>query len=297
MASEHDRDEHYPRDVEDEGIEDTHVRAALGDLAFLRPDDAPGHAEPSDVEPSDVEPMPEWAWARISSALAAEQPAPARRPSRLLRWGGGLVAASVAVLAVGVGVTAFQGSSSGGAVVAGDPGAAALSEGSADAAVAGAAAFEAAAPAAEDFAASRQLSFASMVPPVFRLIDSDTAYTATGLKDQVEEVMASTGMPASTAAVEQAMAAEPEPMVMSDVPADGFTESAQSLRDCITKLTQQETSTALLVDRSTFEGSAAGVIVTPDVPEAPAAPMEEVEVTVVDPECDLIMKVWIRLTQ
>lgn len=293
MASEHDRDEHYPRDVEDAGIDDTHVRAALADLAFLRLS-----AEPGDVQPSDIEPMPEWAWARITSALAAEQAAGSpRRPSRLLRWGGGLVAASVAVLAVGVGVTAFQGSGSGGAVVAGDPGVTALSEGSADAAVAGAAAFEAAAPAAEELAASRQLSFASMVPPVFRLVDSDTAYTATGLKDQVEEVMASTGMPASTAAVEQAMAAEPEPTVMSDVPADGFTESAESLRDCITKLTRQETSTALLVDRSTFEGSAAGVIVTPEAPDAPAAPMEEVEVTVVDPECNLIMKVWIRLTR
>ena len=293
MASEHDRDEHYPRDVDGEDVDDTHVRAALGELSFLRPDHEPGPDEQGLVEP-----MPEWAWARITSALAAEQPTPARRPSRLVRWGGGLVAASVAVLAVGVGVTAFQGSGSGGAVVAGDPGASVMADGSdGDSAVAGAAAFEAAAPVVEDLAAGRQLSFASMVPPVFRLIDSDTDYTASGLKDQVEEVMASTGMPASASAVEKTMAEEPDPTVMSDVPADGFTESAESLRDCITKLTRQDTSTALLVDRSTFEGSAAGVIVTPDDPEAPAAPMEEVAVTVVDPDCDLIMKVWIRLTR
>ena len=102
-------DQHYPRDVDDEGTDDTHVREALRDLSFLRPDDPVG-----------TDPMPDWAWARITTALAAEQHGTdSRRPSRLARWGGGLVAASVAVVAVGVGVTAFQDSGSGGAVVAG----------------------------------------------------------------------------------------------------------------------------------------------------------------------------------
>lgn len=278
-------DQHYPRDVDDEGIDDTHVREALRDLPFLRPDD-PSGSDASTSEPFTIEPMPDWAWARISTALAAEQSAGSRhRPSRLVRWGGGLVAASVAVVAVGIGVTAFQGSGSGGAVVAG---------GEADAAAPSAAAFEAAAPLTKDLAASRELSFASMVPPVFRLVDSDTAYTAAGLKDQVEDVLTSNGMPASAAGVEQAMAGSPAPVVMSDVPADGFTRSAESLRDCVTKLTREEGSTALLVDRSTFEGAAAGVVVAP---EAADPPMDELEVMVVDPDCNLIMKVWIGLTR
>jgi len=300
-------DQQYPRAVDDDGADDTHVREALRGLSFLRPDDA------SAVDPSDVDPMPDWAWARITTALAAEQHgADSRRPSRLARWGGGLVAASVAVVAVGVGVTAFQDSGSGGAVVAGSatsgesapagsvPTAAAAS-GAAAADAAGATAFEAA-PLTKELAATRELSFASMVPPVFRLIDSDTPYTAADLKDQVADVMASAGMPTSSTAVEEAITAPVDPVMTTDVPADGFTSTAESLRDCVTKMTQEEEATALLVDRSTFEGASAGVIVAPEGAGAPAASTEEpavdeLEVMVVDPDCNLIMKVWIGLTR
>ena len=302
MASENDRDDQFPRDAEDD-VDTSFVTEALSGLDFLRADSAPSESAHADSAPSDS--MPDWAWARITTALAAEQAGSStRRPSRLVRWGGGLVAASVAVVAVGVGVTAFQDSGSGGAVVAGS----ATSGASATAgSVPSAAAFEAAEPVTsesltKELAASRELSFASMVPPVFRLIDSQTSYTAAGLKDQVEDVMASTGMPASSTAVEEALAAPVEPVVMTDVPADGFTRSAESLRDCVTKLTKEEGATALLVDRSTFEGAAAGVIVAPEVPAASVAPAEdpavdELEVMVVDPDCNLIMKVWIGLTR
>ena len=313
MASENDRDDQFPRDAEDD-VDTSFVTEALSGLDFLRADSAPSESAHADSAPSDS--MPDWAWARITTALAAEQAGSStRRPSRLVRWGGGLVAASVAVVAVGVGVTAFQDSGSGGAVVAGSatsgasatagsvPSAAASGAEAADAATA----FEAAEPVTsesltKELAASRELSFASMVPPVFRLIDSQTSYTAAGLKDQVEDVMASTGMPASSTAVEEALAAPVEPVVMTDVPADGFTRSAESLRDCVTKLTKEEGATALLVDRSTFEGAAAGVIVAPEVPAASVAPAEdpavdELEVMVVDPDCNLIMKVWIGLTR
>ena len=114
--------------------------------------------------------------------------------------------------------------------------------------------------------------------------------------------MASAGMPTSSTAVEEAITAPVEPVVTTDVPADGFTSSAESLRDCVTKMTQEEEATALLVDRSTFEGAAAGVIVAPEgagaadaAAEEPA--VEELEVMVVDPDCNLIMKVWIGLTR
>ena len=289
-------DQHYPRDVDDEGIDDTHVREALRDLPFLRPDD------PSGLPTSDLEPMPDWAWARITTALATEQAgSAARRPPRLARWGGGLVAASVAVVAVGVGVTAFQDSGSGGAVVAGSATSAASAAAGSVPTAAGAAAFEAA-PLTKELAATRELSFASMVPPVFRLIDSETPYTAAGLKDQVADVMASAGMPTSSTAVEEAISGPVEPVVTTDVPADGFTSTAESLRDCVTKVTREAEATALLVDRSTFEGAAAGVIVAPEGAGAQAASaedpaVEELEVMVVDPDCNLIMKVWIGLTR
>ena len=65
---------------------------------------------------------------------------------------------------------------------------------------------------------------------------------------------------------------------------------------------QEEEATALLVDRSTFGGAAAGVIVAPEGVGAEAATteepvVEELEVMVVDPDCNLIMKVWIGLTR
>ena len=114
----HGRDEESLPDVTpllgDADADTAFVTDALAGLAFLRLDSYGSPAGP------DVAPMPDWAWARMTTVLAAEQAgASPRRPSRLARWGGGLVAASVAVVAVGVGVTAFQDSGSGGAVVAG----------------------------------------------------------------------------------------------------------------------------------------------------------------------------------
>lgn len=286
-------DEQYPRSVDDDADPEAlaAVQRALADLTFLRPDAEDGIA---------ATPMPDGVWERISAALAAEgAPAATSRPagsSRLLRWGGGLAAASVAVVAVGVGVTAFQGS---GAIVAGDaPVATAAAElaplaetapeaDSAD----GVEAADEAAPAA--LAAPRQFSFAGMVPPALSLVDSRTDYQPAALQGQVTRLLERVGF-----TPKQAMPTPSEAMDLpEDVPATGFTSSPRSLRDCITKLTEQEDSTALMVDRSTFEGQDAGIVVAPDydVPAAQEPDMSMIEVWVVDPDCDVTMKIRFRM--
>jgi hypothetical protein len=222
--------------------------------------------------------MPDWAWERLRTALAAETARATQAPrtgrSRLARWGGGLVAASVAVVAVGVGVTTFQGNGSGGAVVAGD------------------AAAPAASLAALSAEAPERLAFAG-ISPAHMLVDSDTDYTAAGLRSQVRDVLTSFGVDDEEQA-KQVMAAK-TPVVVEDagVPATGFLSSEESLRDCITKLTQDAEATALLVDRSTYEGQDAGVVVAPDEPPVASAPdMNELLVWVVDEDCDILVKAF-----
>lgn len=288
MADEPD----HPRDVDDDidPADLDRVTRALHDLDFLRPDVA-------------AEPMPDWVWHRITDSLAAELPAgPARRPSRLLRWGGGLVAASVAVLAVGVAVTAFQNDGSGGAVVAGD--AVPTSQQKVDTAEEDSAGVAEAVAAPEALAAPAMMSFAGMVPPALRLVDSKTDYTPSALSTQVSEVLqAFDAMPSPA---EAASEPAPDEVPMPDAPADGFLSSPESLRDCITKLTAEEDSTALIVDRSTFEGQDAGVVVAADPvaeaaateasdPETAALAATNLEVWVIDRDCDVRMKISLRV--
>ena len=251
------------------------VQQALGQLAFLRPDGG-----------DPAEPMPAEVWARLSAALAAEAAhrspmptstgiadAPARRASRPIRWGGGLIAASVAVVAVGIGMTVVRDQSPDVAVVAGDAGAPAL---------------------AEALTAPQGLSFAGMVPPVRMLVDSDMDYTATGLRTQVASVMERFGAGTQEKGVE---AAVPAAVDAAALPSTGFTSDEQSLRDCITKLTALADSTALMVDRSTFEGQDAGVVVTPEYEAGAAASPapDQWRVFVVDPDCELKLAIQITL--
>ncbi len=262
-------DENYPRDLDDEvdPADLAAVEQALAGLDFLRPDG-----------PAPDEPMPEWAWDRLSTALAAETARASGTASsgrsRLARWGGGLVAASVAVVAVGVAVTAFQGDGSGGgAVVAGDAGAPAASV---------------AALSAE--AGPERLAFAG-ISPAQMLVDSDTDYTATGLQTQVRQVLSAFGVGDQEQAKEAMAADAPVEVEAAAVPPSGFLASDESLRDCITKLTADANATALLVDRSTYEGRDAGVVVVPEeAPVASAPSMDQLLVWVVDEDCDIVWK-------
>lgn len=350
MTDQHEPD--HPRSVDDDvdPAALAWVEQALRDLAFLRPEPDPAGADAAEPDPVS---MPPEVWQRLQQALAAEPavsppatpaiptPAPAtpaadalgatdgpsaepevaevvpmrRQPSRAARWAGGLVAASVAVVAVGFGVTTFQGGG-GGAVVAGDapaPNTAAEALTAAPEAKAGAAsadpsALALAAPSTDPSTPTAEsgtsyldgpetMTFAGMAPPVLRLVQSDTAYTEDGLRGQVSDVLDEIGLSEPEAVVEAVT--DPEPEV--EVPAEamgGFAATESALRDCITKLTSETSSTALMVDMATFEGREAGVVVAPEYPMSspePSAPMTTtLEVWVVDPECDVTMKIRLR---
>lgn len=265
------------------------VQRALGELDFLRPDGSGAD-----------EPMPDWAWARITSALDAERgaPAPGRR---WVRWTGGLAAASVAVLAIGVAVTTFSGGSGGGDVVMAEAPAdvSQLAEAPADAsqlaeAPAAAQPFAARAVPAEDLAPTR-LSFAGMVPPAMTVMDSHTDYTSPSLRSQVANVLKGMGMGEPTM---QAALADPPAEVSVPAEVDGqVLLSPRSLRDCITKLTEVATSTALLIDWARVDGADAGVVVAPDYvgPEQSTPDLTELDIWVIDPECDILATLHMQM--
>lgn len=253
-----------------DGPEDAWVRSLLGELDHLR----------AEADPGPSEAMPPWVWARMSSALAAEGGAERRRPG-WIRWGGGLVAASFAVLAMGVAVTAFMGGGSEESVVADAAPEALLSAPSAE--------------ARSGLAQAPTLSFAGMVPPVLRMTDSQTDYTPDGLGEQVTDLLAEMDMAPEAALA--AMRSAPAELVVPDPTPSGILQSPRSLRDCITQLTDLATSTALLLDWSTYQGEDAGVIVTPEYPAAePAEPdMRELDVWVVDHDCKVKMGVHLTI--
>lgn len=214
-----------------------------------------------DAEP--ITPMPEDVWEQIQTALALEASASVvdlsdiragatERSQRLqgsqrsrfqrqsigTKWVGGLVAASVTLLAVGIAVNILTPDESGQIV--------------ADAQVA-----EANLPAAEPLSSTPQVMQAGFVPPAVTVMSSGTDYTPTNLTSTVTKVLEKVGVraPSDYFRVPLQKLAMPT--------SDGMTQSDATLRDCITAITQSETSQALVVDRATFMGKEAGVIVIP----------------------------------
>jgi hypothetical protein len=304
------------------------VTAALAGLSFLNPT-----SELSD-------PMPEAVWERLSRAMAteasarsasqhenvvafpavAEPPREVKSEPRRFRWVGGLVAASVAVLAITVGVQVTGGGSGSGDIVAGEaakavptgaapnapsPLAAApfsastpettaapgllSSFSAADSAVESAPSSATPAGGASPSAIARSVPSPSAEQPAKLVVDSNTQYTQAGLSGQVTTLLDRLG-------VHSAREAEQMPPQKTAMPVeDGFTSSWASLRDCLSWLAKSPRAQALVVDRGTFEGAAAGVIVVPadDVDAAVTPPptatvessMGTMDVWVVDPSC------------
>lgn len=277
------------------------VARALDTVSFLRPpgDQASPGTDETDI---DADPMPLWVWERLHTALAAEsagQSAGHERgrgfAGRTRRWTGGLVAASLAVVAVGVALTVLR--PGGGQILA------TVAEPTAAAKVAAASAFAAPADAAADTASAAEAAVGGGEPaPAARMVlDSHTDYRPASLRDQVTTMVKTAGF--STLREAQTK----QPPVPAMPVADGFTTSWQRLRDCVTWLTQSEEGQALVVDRGTFAGADAGVVVAPSDPTrtdptrtdpstgtapAPTAslatPTGTFDVWVVDPQCDTV---------
>lgn len=279
------------RSADDAGsADDTWVRSLLADLDFLRPE-FPAAAgatagDAGDAGPSDAagEPMPPWVWTQIGATLAAEGGGSRRRPA-WVRWGGGLVAASVAVLAIGLAVTSF----SGGAGQSGSGDSSIMAGAALDTAVMkDSAPAKAAAPAeraAPTLEAAPTLSFAGIVPPTLNLIGSRTDYRADDLKDQVTSLLQQLDMAPEKARA--AMQQLPGELVVPDAEPPDMLTTPVKLRACVTKLTKIATSTALLIDWSTFHGVEAGVIIAPEYPTPGEADVTELDIWVVDHRCEV----------
>lgn len=260
-------------------------------------------------------PMPADAWSRLSAALSAEAPLSAEVPlsaqaaptaeappagqlppdvpdaplaagadvvplhaggrrrgsSGLPGWWRGVAAAAVAVLAVGIGVQVLRGGGSPGPVAGPAPGPAAGAQ-------------------------------AAVAIPARQVLASGTSYTAARLKDQVrglvdraEDALRATdpaGSDSSAAgSVEEAGTGEDAtagsgagPAVAAHAAAPvgtaGFTATAAGIRDCVLALAGSASVEAMVVDRATYEGRDAGIVVLPTDPQAAT-----LDVWVVAPEC------------
>jgi hypothetical protein len=225
-------------------------------------DDLAAYGQYLDAEPLEV--MPTSVWEQISTTLSLQSadrivpdsPAalgsdPAVRDLEHYRkhrvggkWVGGLVAASVTLFAVGIGVNVLNSDTvDQNSVVAGAQSAQSAQSDSLA-------------------AASPQVIQAGFVPPAVEVMESGSDYNSTNLRDNVTRLLSKLGIK------------KPMDIFMTPVSdmtskkmtkATGMTGSLESLRNCLNQITKSESSQAIFVDRATFQGMDAGVIVIPMV--------------------------------
>jgi|688.fasta_scaffold39341_6 hypothetical protein len=200
-----------------------------------------------DAEP--VIPMPDGVWEQIHTSLSLESANPVtdlaeHRQRRLgTKWVGGLVAASVTLLAVGIGANVLSTDESAsidsGTVMADAP---KVLDQSPDA------------PTAE---AATQVIQAGFVPPAVTITASGADYSPQNLTKTVTQALNKVGVKSPI----DYFRVPVQKMSMSAP--SGMLKSETALRNCITELTKSETSQALLVDQGTYLGKEAGIVVIP----------------------------------
>lgn len=261
----------------------------------------------------------------LPTAAAAETAASTGqrgRHSRATRWGGGLVAASVVVVGVAVGFSTLRGNTAPPAIVTAaklPPAAAAQNTPSAqsspsaqsfaadaaagaEAAIASGAAEAGAAPAPQISptpAASTSETApadATVVQPRSGIVQAARMVKHTGTAYQQEQLPQQVTDLLDTFGVHDAADIPAMPTATALPAVDGFTENWASVRDCVNWLMKEADSQALIVDRGTFEGDEAGVVVAPANPldpkpstPAPTLSLDTdaglLHVWVVTPEC------------
>ena len=218
-----------------------------------------------DAEP--VEVMPTGVWEQLATTLSLESadrvvpdsPAALGSDPAVLeldsyrkhriggKWVGGLVAASVTLLAVGIGVNVLSSDTvDQNSIVAGAEAESAQSQGAQSQ---GALA-----------AASPQVIQAGFVPPAVQVMESGNDYNSTNLRDNVTRLLGKIGIKKP---MDIFMAPMKDMNSLKMTKATGMTGSLESLRKCLNEITKSESSQAIFVDRATFQGMDAGVIVIP----------------------------------
>jgi hypothetical protein len=207
--------------------------------------------------------MPPEVWARIESALAEEQsqdrvvhliPRLGRGRSRVL---GALVAA--AALGIIGGLLISQ-SRSDVDVVAGAPEA------------------RLAAPEAVMAEASSAVVQQSSILPVRQLLQSGTAYSSSGMDQQLAALATRAGLRSGVNVADMEQQS-------GDMTVDGygFTSSMDALSGCIQALTGDASVPALVIDIAKFDGANVALVLTPT--QADSVIITSVTVWIVDPQC------------
>ena len=268
-------DENDIIDPQEDMIDPQELAAVIAALAGLTHLDPATEAE-TDTMPADV-------WARLETAIAVESAARAahlhpnvvafpsqpgtEHRSRGLRWAGGLVAASVTVVAVGVLLSTMSTTGGSDAITAGEA-AAPAGQAAAEKSLALAATPEAFADATGAANEAAAQAATPLVQPARVVMASNVNYTRAGLTDQVTDLLDSVDVHSAQEAA--AMPLEPLALPVDD----GFTQTVETLRACLRWLasTPEERAQvqALVVDRATYEGSDAGVVVAPAADLDPA---------------------------
>ena len=201
----------------------------LAELAFLGPDQ---------VQPAEA--MPAAVWDRLSDAIRAEAPLVsggplatvlAMSPRRRSRWVSGLVAASVAAIAVGVVVQVVR-TPSPEVVVA-------------EAGVAGAPA----AAEADQTKLKTSLGVSGETMPARQVIASGANYTRTTMQDQIGDLFERIGV-ADASAMASIIQESPENLIEGNT---GFTAKVETIKACIAALIEPGDVGTVVIDRAMFE--------------------------------------------
>ena len=201
----------------------------LAELAFLGPDQ---------VQPAEA--MPAAVWDRLSDAIRAEAPLVsggplatvlAMPPRRRSRWVSGLVAASVAAIAVGVVVQVVR-TPSPEVVVA-------------EAGVAGAPA----AAEADQTKLKTSLGVSGETLPARQVIASGANYTRTTMQDQIGDLFERIGV-ADASAMASIIQESPENLIEGNT---GFTAKVETIKACIAALIEPGDVGTVVIDRAMFE--------------------------------------------
>ncbi|GDX31799.1 hypothetical protein LBMAG15_07330 [Actinomycetes bacterium] len=224
-------DTHGPIDQPDGPLD-----APLTELAFLHPD-----------QDGASEVMPAAVWDRLAAAIAAEPPLVlsgplatviAMSPRRRNRWVSGLVAASVALIAVGVVVQAVRTPST-------------------EVVVAGAAVSGAPSAAQADTARLKTTTGVSgETMPARQVIASGATYTRTTMQDQIDALFDRIGV-ADARAMDSIVQETPENLIEGDT---GFTARVETIRACIAALIAPGDLGTVVIDRAKFEQQEVGLI-------------------------------------
>ena len=210
-------------------FDETLFDETLAELAFLGPDQ---------VQPAEA--MPAAIWDRLSDAIRAEAPLVsggplatvlAMSPRRRSRWVSGLVAASVAAIAVGVVVQVVR-TPSPEVVVA-------------EAGVAGAPA----AAEADQTKLKTSLGVSGETLPARQVIASGANYTRTTMQDQIGDLFERIGV-ADASAMASIIQESPENLIEGNT---GFTAKVETIKACIAALIEPGDVGTVVIDRAMFE--------------------------------------------